>query len=245
VIREERDPGYWARIANDGAVRPTLGGEGPLDFTEIIQRPDVVALAAPHGGFVFLNIWPTRWELHTMFLPEGRGRNVLRSFGAAAQHMFTATDCAEIVTKAADSNRAAQFMALKAGFRVVFRREGAWQDGSGLNHYALTLDEWTARSGGALEAGRRFHDMLTDAKAKDGSALPVHADDDAHDRAAGAAVLMFEAGQAVKAVWSYNRWAAFAGYRDIELASEAPPAIDARDALIGLRDGKVEVLECR
>lgn len=240
-----RCPAFWARIANDPTVRPTLGGEGPLAFDDLLDRPDVVALATEHGGFIFTQAFPARWEMHSLFLPQGRGRAVLSAFREAARFMFSATDCVEIITKAADSNRPAQFMACRAGFRMTFRREAAWPDGSGIAYYVFGLDDWIAADDTLPAEGEAFHALLEAAKQASGSVLEVHADDEAHDRAVGAAVSMFKAGRRLKAVWTYNRWATFAGYQQIDLASEEPPIMDVRDALVTVRDDRLEVLSCR
>jgi hypothetical protein len=159
--------------------------------------------------------------------------------------MFAATDCLEIVTKVPVTNRPADMMARRVGFREAFRRPGAWEDGSDIAYFALTLDDWRAKDEAALSEGRAFHAMLEAAKISAGSEGPTHPDDDAHDRAAGAAMMMARAGNYRKAVWSYCRWARFAGYQPIELVSEAPPVIDVQDALLTVQGGIVEVLTCR
>lgn len=244
MIEENRDPAFWNAVANHEAVRPHIGPGGALDLTEALQGPDVIPLATVGGGFLFVNLTPGRYELHTMFLPEARGSAVLRAFREAARHMFTRTDCGEIVTKVAGSNPAARLMAVRAGFRLLFTREAAWPDGTDLNHFTISLDEWLNLDPTLKGEGEAFHDLLETAKTQAGSTAPTHPDDAAHDRAAGAASLMARAGQPSKAVWFYNRWAAFAGYQTIELKSEDPPVIDVRDAIVGVREGHLEVLEC-
>lgn len=238
MIRDERDPTFWDAIANHPSVRPHVGGEGPLSLSEVIGRDDILPLATDHGGFIFACIFPARWELHTMVLPEGRGRATLTAFAEAKRRVFTSTDAVEIITKAADTNRPAQFMARRAGFRVTFRR-------ADVEHYTLGLDDWIASDDALPDEGHAFHETLEAAKRAAGSELPVHEDDEAHDRAVGAASLMFKAGRHLKAVWTYNRWASFAGYQQIELASQEPPVMDVRDALVTVRGGRMEVVQCR
>ena len=159
--------------------------------------------------------------------------------------MFIETDCLEIVTKVPQSNPAADFMARKCGFRPIFERDRAWQDGSAIRYFLLAFDDWRAQDNTLDSEGHAFHDIIEAAKRAKGSELPIHPDDDAHDRAAGAAVLMAKAGNPRKAVWAYNRWATLAGYQTVELLSEAPPVIDIQDAVLGLKDGQLEVLQCR
>lgn len=245
MIREDRDPALWNLIANDPDTRPLLGGEGPVDLTPLLANSLHVPLAGPHGGFVFLQHEVGRYELHTLIAPEGRGAAVLPLFAEACRHMFTATDATEIVTKTAGSNRAAAIMARRAGFRPLFVRKGAWPDGSDVTFYTLALDEWMQRDPTLEAEGHAFHALLEDAKRASGSELPQHADDPAHDRAAGTASLMAKAGQPAKAAWIYSRWALLAGYQTIELIEDDPPVIDVRDALLTVRDGRLEVLQCR
>lgn len=244
MIREDRDVAFWNRIANDPSVRPHVGaGADDLDLTEMVAGAR--CFAGDHGGFIFVQHEVGRYELHTMILPEGRGAWVLPAFATAARLMFAATDCTEIVTKTAGSNRAAAIMGRRAGFRQTFVRKGAWHDGSDLTFYSFTLDEWMARDAALAGEGHDFHLMLEAAKAASGSPLPAHPDDEAHDRAAGAAALMALAGQAAKAAWIYSRWAALAGYQTIELIEDDPPVLDVRDALVTVKAGRLEVIECR
>lgn len=245
MIREDRDAGYWNAIINAPDVRPTVGGEGPLDLAATLAADGVVPLACDGGGFLFVQHEWGRYELHTMFREGRRGRHVLRCFEAAARYLFTTTDCTEIVTKTAASNRPAAFMARLVGFRPLFVRKAGWPDGSDVTHYSLTIDEWIQRDPTLAAHGDEFHKLLESAKKATGSDLPIHADDEAHDRAVGSAVLMALGGQAAKAAWIYSRWAALAGYQTIELIEDEPPLLDVRDALIAVRNGRLEVIKCQ
>ena len=244
-MKRTLDATFLNRVANDESVRPTIGGSGDVDLSSVIADPGNFAFVSDHGGFILAYDEPGRYGLHTLFLPEGRGANVLASAKDAFRYMFTRTDCVEIVTKVAGSNRPADLMARRAGFSPIFIRQGIWPDGSDVTFFAMTLDAWRASDPGLAEVGHDFHEMLAAAKRATGSELPTHPDDDAHDRAAGAAALMASAGQARKAVWTYNRWARLAGYQTIEVLSEAPPIIDVRDALVTVANGELEVLSCR
>lgn len=239
------DAALLNRVANDPAIRPHLGGEGPLDLQPLLSDPRTIALVNEHGGFVFHAHDNTRYEMHTLFLPSCRGKAALWCAAWAFRHLFTTTDCAEIVTKAPASNPAADFMARRAGFRPLFRREAAWPDGSAITYFTLTLDEWRGMDATLPDEGHAFHELIETAKRSTGSALPIHPDDDAHDRAAGLSALMARGGQPQKAVWAYNRWAALAGYAPVRLLSLDPPIIDIQDAVLGLRAGELEVLICR
>lgn len=245
MIREDRDPTFWNAVANHPEVLPQMGGTSALDLTRLLANPLNVPLACDHGGFIFIKHEIGRYELHTLIAPEGRGAAVLPAFSEAAEWLFTRTDATEIVTKTAATNRAAAIMARRAGLRPLFVRKAAWIDGSDLTFYTLTLDEWTQAAPRLEAEGHAFHQMLEDAKRAQGSELPTHPDDPAHDRAAGAASLMARNGQAAKACWTYSRWACLAGYQTIELIKDQPPVIDVRDALVAVKDDRLEVIECR
>lgn len=246
MIREERDPAFWNALVDDPETRARSGPAGAsADLGPLVQHPAVIPLAGPHGGFIFAPFDTQRYELHTLIGPEGRGKCVLPLFADAARVLFTTTDALEIVTKTAATNRAASIMARRAGFRVLFERQGAAWDGSDMTFYALSLDEWMMRDASLETEGHAFHAMLEAAKIASESVLPVHPEDPAHERAVGACALMVKAGRAAKAVWLYSRWAVLAGYATIELVEEDPPVIDVRDALVTIKDGQLEVLECR
>lgn len=244
-MQRSMDARHLNAVANDPAVRPWLGGAGDIDLAQLLVDPANIALQNEHGGFLFCHLGDGRYELHTLFGRSGRGRAVLEASAFATRYMFTATDCVEIVTKCPEPNRAADFMARRAGYRPLFERLGAWEDGSAIRYFWLTFEDWRGQDPTLAEEGHAFHEIIERAKRDAGSALPIHPDDEAHDRAAGAACLMFKAGQTRKAVTTYNRWASLAGYAPVSLLSEAPPMIDIQDAVLGLRAGKLEVLLCR
>jgi hypothetical protein len=245
LLSRTQDASFLNEVANDDAVRPWLGGEGALDLAGTVGNPANVALVNSHGGFVFICHEATSYELHTLFRPEGRGAGVLPAAEEAFRWLFVNTDCLEILTKVPAGNRAADLLARRAGFVPIFTRDAAWPDGSAVTYFALTVDAWRARDSALAPAGHDFHTLIETAKAAAGSALPTHPDDEAHDRAAGAAVLMTLAGNPEKAVWLYNRWARFAGYQTIEIVSASPVVIDVRDALVTVRGEELEVQSCR
>jgi hypothetical protein len=79
VLTECRDLAFWTGIANHPQVAPYLGFEGVPDFAEIIQHPSVLPLASQNGGYLFLRLDGLGgvWELHSLFTPQGWGREAL------------------------------------------------------------------------------------------------------------------------------------------------------------------------
>lgn len=78
MIRIERDPAFWREIACHPAVAPALIGLSPEVVGEFATRPDVLPLAAVHGGFLFVRRDELGFscELHSLFTPGGWGREV-------------------------------------------------------------------------------------------------------------------------------------------------------------------------
>ncbi|HKS71094.1 MAG TPA: hypothetical protein VJQ45_11765 [Ktedonobacterales bacterium] len=249
LVRRSFDAAFFSRVANDPSVRPWLGGASgaddasPLDFSSLLENPAVVALQAEGGGWVFVPILPGSYEVHTLFLPEGRGAKHMRAAREGFRYMFAETDCLEILTKCPDDNGPARHASSLLGFRERFRREAAWKPGVGISYRAFTLDDWTARDAECLRWGRTFHQALEAAKDLHPAPRPAHVDDEAHDRAVGASILMALASQADKAEGAFNRWAAFAGYAPVRRLS--PTLWDVGDGIVELREGELRVAMVR
>jgi hypothetical protein len=79
LIRVERDPAFWERVASHPAVAPTLSGMDPAMVGRLAADGDVLPLASAHGGFLFVRRDGAGFvcELHTLFTPEGWGREAL------------------------------------------------------------------------------------------------------------------------------------------------------------------------
>ena len=245
MIRRTMDATFLNSVANHPDTRPWLGGapEMAVDLTLLAQNPDNVFLEALGGGWWLQKLEPGTYELHSLFMPEGRGKSFFTGMKELFRYMFTRTDAVEILTKCPDNNGGARAAAGIVGFKERFRREDAWSPGVGISYRAFTVDDWMVRDKVALEAGRAFHAALEWAKSNAGSAIPSHPDDEANDRAAGAAWLMIDAGQTAKGVAIYNRWAVFAGYATI--LGVGPGIVDIRDAIVQVEGGETKVLLCR
>lgn len=245
MIKRTMSATFLNEVANHPEVRPFLGApENPvLDLSPLVENPRCVCLEVPGaGGWVLQPILPAVYELHTLFLPEARGRSYFKLARDAMRMVFAETDCLEIVTKCPDDNGGARMAASIMGFRERFRREDAWAPGVGISYQVFSVDDWFIRDAACAEAGHAFHEALEAAKTASGSALPVHPDDGAHDRAVGACCLMIKGGQASKGVAFYNRWSIFAGYATIGQISET--LFDVQDAIVEVRGGQMEVLKC-
>ena len=247
-LRRTLDPAFLTAVANHPEVHPWVAPTADaVDLAPVITHPANVTLVTDHGGFIGIRQEPGLYDVHSLFLPSGRGRVAVAAMTAALQYMFIQTDCVELRTQLPEGNRAARGLARLAGFRTIFSRPGAWVTPAGavaVEFAGLSLPSWIARSPEARAAGTWFHDTLETATRALGASRPTHPDDPAHDHAAGAAVLMLQAGNPVKAVETYNRWARFAGYATISMLSQHPPVIDLHDVVITVTHGQMEIVPC-
>lgn len=236
-------------VVNDASVRPWVGpGTHELDLSPVVADAANVLLMDEHGGCLFERVGAGTYEVHTQFLPEGRGPAALQAVRDALHWMFTQTDAIEIQTKVPVNNIPALALVKAIGGELHFYRDRVWETAEGLigvNHYVQTIDAWAGKADTAKAAGEWFHGKLEAAKAQSASGSPVHDDDEAHDRYVGATVEMILAGQIDKGLWFYNRWARFAGYAAVAQIADSPPVIDIQDAILAIRPNDFEVLLCR
>lgn len=248
-LKRTLDASFLNTVANDPSVRPWLGGKGPIDLTPRVAHMGAIALVGAYGGFLIEPLAAGLYDVHSLFLPDGRGVGAAAAMQEGLEYIFTATDCTELVTKIPEPNRAARQLATVGGFRERFTRGQAWQASTGVTtdcaYWGLTLQRWMLRSGACQHAGEWFHEQVDAEKLARGASVGVHPDDAVHDYAAGFVVLAARAGQYGKAVDVYNRWAVVAGYQPIRIVSFAPVVLDTGDAVMEITGGSLEVLLCR
>ena len=88
-------------IVNHPDIYPWMCGASkkPLDFTEAIERDDVMVLLGEHGGVTFNQLQPGLWEAHAQILPEGHGAWALSCVQACFHWLFTRTDAVEVLMR--------------------------------------------------------------------------------------------------------------------------------------------------
>lgn len=249
MLKRTMDAAFLNGVANHADVRPWLGGQGALDLTEAVADPANIALQGEFGGFVAIKLEQGVFECHSMFLPEGRGPLAKAAMAEGLRYLFVQSDCIQVVTKCPAGNGAALGAARGMGFSPMFTLEQGWSLADGergpVDCMGLTFAKWLSRDETVQAKGEWFHQRLEDLTAAKGSTIPVHFEEPAHNRAVGASVLMFEAGNPVKATTSYNLWAKVAGFPTIRLASITPVIIDMDQVVVGISGGDMEVLQCR
>lgn len=92
MISEQRDPAFWTGVAGHPEVGPrVLFGASLPSLAHLIELPSVLPLASKNGGFLFFRLDGIGrvWELHTMYRPEGWGREVAAASKAAFDRLFS------------------------------------------------------------------------------------------------------------------------------------------------------------
>ncbi len=105
MIRVERDPAFWVGVAAHPALAGAMLDLAPEAVGSIALRADVMPLAADHGGFLFVKSDPLGFtcELHTIFTPEGWGREALMA-GIQAIHAVWLCGYQNVTTFEVESN---------------------------------------------------------------------------------------------------------------------------------------------
>jgi hypothetical protein len=247
LLRRTFDPAMLNVVVNHPEVRPWVApGHEPMDVSAMVANPANFALVTDGGGFVLECQEPGIYQVHSQFLPDHR-RHTRQAMREGFDYMFTRTDCERITTQVPDNKPAAAALAAKAGFKPMFRREEAPLGPTA--YMGLTVEEW-AQGNADLEAdGAWFHDRCAAVLKDVRPDQPEHPADPAHDRAVGAAVRMIRAGNTVKGVNFYNRWARLAGYSPIRPLSLVPTVLDLSEPglafIVEIKDGDMEILQCQ
>jgi len=139
-IRVERDPRFWTTIANDPAVRAALGETPPETIGALAALPGVLPLAARRGGFLFVMLSAGVLEMHSLFAPEGWGREAAGAGAAALGFVFH--QGAALVTTYEVEGRPRS----KPPHRAGFAPQGDWRAGptGRLRLWILTKSAWEA-----------------------------------------------------------------------------------------------------
>jgi hypothetical protein len=75
LLAENRDPEFWRALADHPSCVHVKGGYD-VDIGELIANPRNQAFSSQHGGWLALPLdgLSRVFDLHALYLPEGRGR---------------------------------------------------------------------------------------------------------------------------------------------------------------------------
>lgn len=147
MIARTDHPAVLNSIANHPAVRPWMGGDGPVDLTAIVTDPMNVVLATEEGGFIARNLHDGRYEVHALFDPAARHQHAVRAMRIALRVMFTQTDAVELYAAIPYRNRAARALARIAGFepRLCYLMPWTGESLMQTEMSVLSITTWMAR----------------------------------------------------------------------------------------------------
>jgi hypothetical protein len=259
-VSERRNPGpvFVERVfdaerinelVNDPAIRPDVANmdEGVLDLSPQIANRAHIMLMGDHGGVMFFNLLPGIYECHTVVKPEARGPWSLGLAKACLHWMFTRTDAYEVVTRVPRPHQAGKGLAISAGMRMEFSRPDM-VDFHGekvtADIYSLRIQDWVPKADVIEEMGFWVHKRLHEEAKRIGVTKEAHPNDPNHNRYLGAAYEMACAGQPVKALAVYNRWAQIARHATVDLISLKPVIFKMDIGLMTIRDGDFEITPC-
>lgn len=224
-------------IANDPDIRPYLGGTEALDLTNVIANPNNYCFLTDNknGAHLLINKGNGVYEVHTISLPEARGKTMLRLMKEARAFMFLQTDAVELQTFVPDGQLSTLLWADLAGFRKDYWRDNSFNGDTGGTYMSLAYKDWVLKDKDNLKIGKAFHDQIEKFE------LLTHEDDAVHDAWAGATV---RSRALPKAISYYNQYAARTGYQTLSILSFFPYTVDLGNAVIQQNaDNSISVLK--
>ena len=247
-IERSTDAVSFNAIVNHPEVYPDLADvPGPIDVSPQLQNEQNYLLRGEHGGCLFVRVMPALFEVHTAILPSGRGAWALSFINTALSWMFINTDAWDIATRVPDGHIAAKAATIRSGARHEFTTSpGALWRGkmTPMHTYSLRVQDWIGRADGLMETGEWLHRRMGEEAKRLGITTPPHEhDDDAHYRYVGACYLMTKAGQIIKGVSLYNRWAILARHRPIYMIGEVD-AVRMDIGVLRLKGDDIEITPC-
>ncbi len=193
-------------VLNDPSVKQLAEIKGVGDVTGLVNDANNVLLTNEYGGFLYIQVSPGTYEVHTQFVESGRGTKAYLAALESVRYMFIQTDCMRILSKARPENTGACRLAER-----VLRQKGF--NGT-YNYYSLEYMEWVETDKLNKKKGVNFHELVKEDT--------NHDDDDIHDYHVGGALLLCEANNALKAQQVYNYWAIASGYELVKIDSLNP-----------------------
>lgn len=139
----ERDPDFWIGVAGHPQVAPyVLFGHSALSVGDVVQHPRTRPFRSEHGGYLLIQLdgLGKVYELHSLFTPEGWGREA----SSTAKYAFTTIfeEAALVVTYQVEDNPRS-----KPPVSFGFRPAGEFTDSPEIGRnrtWYLTREAWNA-----------------------------------------------------------------------------------------------------
>lgn len=143
-MRVSTSPDLFERIANHPDVYPAVSckGCGRISFGDAWARCIGLEFGVC-GGFIYVELEPGTWEVHTLFLP--RTREVDQFAEQSLRHMFEVAGADRIVTMVPNDLPHASRFARRHGFSLTHTTPDGWERNSGpvdLDHFELSKEAW-------------------------------------------------------------------------------------------------------
>ena len=187
TLKRSFDSEFINSVLNHPEVREGAEIGVDADVSEIVDNPVNFLLVNEHGGFIYVNLGDGMYEVHTQFLPEGRGMSAYHAAKESVRWMFINTDCLRIISKAKPDSGAQQLadkVLINKGFNGHY------------HYYSLDYMDWVETDPFNRAKGEQFHSLV--------EGITNHDDDEVHDYHVGGALLICEAGNPLKAQHLYN-----------------------------------------
>jgi hypothetical protein len=228
TLRRDYDAARANSIVNHPDVRPFVLApkEGDLDLGPVLGDLNNVALMTDLGGLIFLYQAPMVYEVHTQFLPSGRGEFALTTTREAVRWMFSRSDAIELWTKVPEENKAALGLvrAMKGRLEFTYNNVG---------HFVMRYSDWAHSDPSNRLRGVWFRELLEAKLAVRGSNAPELLRENAtSDSAIGATIATIRGGQLDKAILFYDRWAKFAQAPALGLVARWPVTLSLGNGLL-------------
>lgn len=173
MISREFFAGRANAIINHDDVRPFVVFDDtvlPMDLGRVLENEDNVLLMAEHGGFLFVPKRQdlTAYELHTFFLKEGRGRELVQAAHEAFEWMFLETPARKLYTYTPDDCPHAR-PPISFGWRSYFWAPIAATRGGrklGAEFWRLDIWDWAAKEKKRRNLGDVLRDVARNQRAK-------------------------------------------------------------------------------
>lgn len=110
MIAEQRDPAFWRAVIEHPAVKPHVTLGRAFDIGPLVANARVLPLASENGGFLMVQLDGVGrvYELHTMFRPEGWGREVLLALKDACELLMCERGAQILTTYEVGGNKRSQ-----------------------------------------------------------------------------------------------------------------------------------------